>query len=84
MTSDPTDRPTGTTRNADGPVSDPTGDQPTGNATGAGDRATDALTARLALIDALPLDERAASFTALHAELTEQMSPPTTKDTPND
>ena len=84
MTSDPTDRPTGTERDSEGPVSDPPGDQPSGKAPASVDRAADALIARLAQIDALPLDERAAAFTALHADLTEQMSPTTTKDTPND
>ncbi|MFO7689417.1 MAG: hypothetical protein R6W83_02495 [Cryobacterium sp.] len=33
----------------------------------------EALTARLAEIDAAPLEERAAAFTALHAELTARL-----------
>jgi len=84
VTSDQTDRPTDDVRSTDGPVGGEPGDQSSGNAPAPVDRAADALIARLAQIDALPLDERAAAFTALHADLTEQMSPTTTKDTPND
>lgn len=84
MTSHPTDRPTDDVRSADGPVGGQPGDQSSVSAPAPVDRAADVLTARLAQIDALPLEQRAAAFTALHTELTEQMSPPTTKDTPND